>query len=256
MTTSTEPPVPSVSSSTLSNTSSAILAIPGACAARCFPRLVTPTVSLPKTRGRHESLVAPEDLPKEPWCQGGPRQGHVVADMLDESSTGLEHRLLQAPHGSPSKLASSQRISARVLRLATRSSSALRRLEITMDATPTTMAAAHATATASRHIFRRSTLPIVPICAQLPRPPYFRAPNEKALPGFVWVEVKAAAAKVDGRLEVLGVTEPAGRFLDPLDDGVDRAVRHEVVATFGGVPITTRLDTASSKNKRPGVLPP
>jgi hypothetical protein len=42
-----------------------------------------------------------------------------------------------------------------------------------MDATPTTMAAAHATATASRHIFRRSTLPIVPICAQLLRPQYF-----------------------------------------------------------------------------------
>src|SRR4029434_2044892 len=43
----------------------------------------------------------------------------------------------------------------------------------------------------------------------------------RALPGFVWVEVEATAVEVDGRLEVLGVAEPAGRLLDPLDDGVE-----------------------------------
>jgi hypothetical protein len=35
-----------------------------------------------------------------------------------------------------------------------------------------------------------------------------------ALPGFVWVEVEAAAVEVDGRLEVLGVAEATGRVLD------------------------------------------
>src|SRR5262249_46320978 len=42
-----------------------------------------------------------------------------------------------------------------------------------------------------------------------------------ALPGFVWVEIEATAVEEDGRLEVLGVAEPARRLLHPLDDLVD-----------------------------------
>jgi len=42
-----------------------------------------------------------------------------------------------------------------------------------------------------------------------------------ALPAFVWVEIEAAAAEVDGRLEVLGVVEASGRLLRPPNDGSD-----------------------------------
>src|SRR5262249_34391088 len=45
--------------------------------------------------------------------------------------------------------------------------------------------------------------------------------HNRALPGFVWVEIQASAVEEDGRLEVLGVAEAAGGLLHPLDDRVD-----------------------------------
>ena len=49
----------------------------------------------------------------------------------------------------------------------------------------------------------------------------------------MWVEIETATVEVDGRLEVLGIAEPAGRLLDPLDDGVDT-----LEATHLGLPGT------------------
>ena len=41
-----------------------------------------------------------------------------------------------------------------------------------------------------------------------------------ALPDFVWVEIQSSAVEVDRGLEVLGIPESPGRFLQPLDRGV------------------------------------
>jgi hypothetical protein len=43
----------------------------------------------------------------------------------------------------------------------------------------------------------------------------------ETLPAFVWVEVEAATAQVDGAREVLGVAEAASGLAPPLHDGVD-----------------------------------
>src|SRR5215471_5097423 len=74
----------------------------------------------------------------------------------------------------------------------------------------------------------------------------------RALPGFVWVEIETSAVEEDGGLEVLGVAEAAGGLFHPLDDGVHalQAGVRDAVAQVGEQVRQVALDELAHRGHR------